>query len=292
MRPSSLAAAALGLGFVALLAGVGSAAPGVVVQSFSVAGPDGVNEQAIAIFPQGASAPLPIVVAFHGKGESALGPARGYRAWADDYGLDRAFAVLLAGPLTAPAFGGLVRPAELARMNELLRSRPFAGVLVVGVYTPDLLRASAPELDRYARWVAHDLVAAIRGQFAFASRAAREVGVDGVSLGGMVALEVGLRHPEVFGAVGSLQPAIRGREAGLSERAQSVGAPQAIRLASSDGDPLLPVTRKLSHELRTRKVAHELTVYPGGHDYAFNRGPGAVQLLQFHDRALRAKAVP
>jgi hypothetical protein len=56
---------------------------------------------------------------------------------------------------------------------------------------------------------------------------------------------------------------------------------------SSDKDPLLPVTKKLSEELRKRSIAHTLVVTPGGHDYAFNRGPGAVELLRFQERALR-----
>jgi hypothetical protein len=93
----------------------------------------------------------------------------------------------------------------------------------------------------------------------------------------------------VFGAVGAIQPAVRGRETQLAERAAKAHAqePQALRLISSDQDPLLPVTRKLSEELRKRQLAHTLVVTPGAHDYAFNKGPGSVELLRFHDRALR-----
>jgi iron(III)-salmochelin esterase len=110
-----------------------------------------------------------------------------------------------------------------------------------------------------------------------------------VSLGGMVALEVGLRFPDVFGAVGAMQPAVRGREALLAALAEQARSKQHqnLRLLSSDRDPLLPVTQTLSQELRKRHVAHQLVVTPGGHDYAFNRGPGAIELLHFHDRALR-----
>jgi iron(III)-salmochelin esterase len=164
-------------------------------------------------------------------------------------------------------------------------------VLVVGVYTPDLLAdANDPvALASYADWVAGVLVPKVQKTFPVASTAPRQVGVDGVSLGGMVALEVGLRHPELFATVGTMQPAIRGREAALADLAQQARAKhhQQLRLLSSDNDPLLPVTKTLSSELRKRRITHELLVTPGGHDYAFNRGPGAVELLHFHDRALR-----
>ena len=30
-----------------------------------------------------------------------------------------------------------------------------------------------------------------------------------------------------------------------------------------------------------------MTTVPGPHDYVFNRGPGVLEMLLFHDRALR-----
>jgi enterochelin esterase-like enzyme len=268
------------------------AASSLTSQRFSVEAPKG-REQAIAIWapPADENDKLPVVVAFHGKGESVLGPTRGYAAWVERYGLSNAYNALLTPPLSAAAFGGLVREKELNALNAELKEHAFRGVLAVGVYTPDLLSEAndSEALARYASWVADVLVPKVQKTFPVASSAPRQVGVDGVSLGGMVALEVGLRHPEVFGAVGSMQPAIRGREATLAALAAEARAKhhQQIRLLSSDADPLLPVTRTLSSELRKRHVAHELLITPGGHDYAFNRGPGAIELLHFHDRALR-----
>jgi len=253
------------------------------------------REPAIAVWPRGKpgnrAERLPLVIAFHGKGESKLGPERGYRAWVERYGLTRAYEALLGGLLVRDAFGGLVRDAELKALNAELKARPFRGVFVVGVYTPDLLEeVEHPEkIDAYAEWVAKKLVPKVQRMFPVVSDAPRSAGVDGVSLGGMVALEVGLRFPDVFAAVGSMQPAIRGREAELAERAARAQklASQEIRLLSSDKDPLLETTRKLSEELRKRRLPHALKVTPGGHDYAFNQGPGAIELLTFHDRALR-----
>jgi iron(III)-salmochelin esterase len=270
-----------------------AAASPLTSQRFSVEGPKGVREQVIALWapPKQEREQLPIVIAFHGKGESVLGPARGYAAWVDRYGLGNAYGALLAPPVTSAAFGGLVREKELAALNAELRAHAFRGVLAVGVYTPDLLPEvpGSEALESYASWVADVLVPHVQKTLPVASTEPRQVGVDGVSLGGMVALEVGLRRPQVFGAVGTMQPAIRGREVAIADLAAQARATQhqRIRLLSSDADPLLPVTRTLSRELRKRHVAHQLLVTPGGHDYAFNRGPGAVELLHFHDRALR-----
>jgi iron(III)-salmochelin esterase len=252
------------------------------------------RESALGIWPRGRlgkTERYPLLIAFHGKGESKLGPERGYKAWLDRYGLLPAYEALLGGLLVRSAFGGLVRDAELKAINADLKAHPFKGVFVVAVYTPDLLaEVDKPErIQAYAEWVAKKLVPKAQRMFPVVDDTARRVGVDGVSLGGMVALEVGLRFPEVFGSVGAMQPAIRGREVEFAERAaqaQSV-APQALRLLSSDKDPFLPATRTLSDELRKRHVSHTLQVMPGAHDYAFNQGPGAIELLHFHDRALR-----
>ena len=61
---------------------------------------------------------------------------------------------------------------------------------------------------------------------------------------------------------------------------------QHIRLLSSDDDPFLGVTRDLSEALLARHIDHDLVVTPGPHGYDFNRGPGGIELLYFHDRVL------
>jgi len=259
---------------------------------FGVKGPDGSDQVGVGVWPRkrDPGERFPIVIAFHGMTEAKSGPERGFSAWPDKYGLIDAYEALLAPPLTKGAFGGLVREPELLALNAELAARAVQGVFVVGIYTPDLLVDSGREakLAAYADWVATVLVPRVRDVFPVTSVAERSVGVDGVSLGGMVSLEVGVRHPEVFGAIGSMQPAIRGGEASMADRLARAAAahPLQIRLLSSDDDPLLPVTRKLSSELRKRQVAHSLLVSPGGHDYAFNRGPGAIELVRFQDRAL------
>ncbi len=276
----------------------GRAAGNLQTVRFAIHGPDGDRQYALAVWPTGKPQDerWPLLIAFHGMAEAKQGKERGYRAWFDRYGMGAAFEALLGGKLTRAHFGGLVRDDMLLAYNEELKARAFRGLFVVGVYTPDLLSqvGKPTKIEAFASWVAKRLVPKVRDTFPVVSQAPRSVGVDGVSLGGMVSLEVGLRHPDVFGAVGTIQPAVRGREAELAERAAKAmqTAPQELRLLSSDRDPLLPVTRKLSEELRARHVPHTLIVTPGGHDYAFNQGPGSIELLKFSDRALREQRAP
>ena len=109
-------------------------------------------------------------------------------------------------------------------------------------------------------------------------------GIDGVSLGG-------LGHPETFGAVEALQAAVRQRQNGVADRyVNSATRPsQRIRLVTSDGDPLRPDVEQLAATFRTRGIAYDLHVLHGPHDYVFNRGPGGIEMLLFHDRVLRGE---
>jgi len=235
-----------------------------------------------------------VLVAFHGMGESRKGADVGYRAWVDDYGLLDAYEALLSPPLSPTDFGGLVRAEHLAAMNQDLAARALRGMLVVGVYTPDLLSAAkkdAGRVEAFANWVVSELLEEVHDTFPVSDPRREATGVDGVSLGGFVALSVGFRRPDAFGVVGAMQPAIRGGEARFAALAAAAARlkTQRIRLLSSDDDPLLPSTRALSRALRDRHIAHELRVVPGPHGYAFNRGPGALDMLWYHDRALRSE---
>jgi enterochelin esterase-like enzyme len=99
----------------------------------------------------------------------------------------------------------------------------------------------------------------------------------------------------VFGAVGALQPAVRIEEAealaALARRAME-RKPLRLRLVSSDGDPFLPAIRALAGRLRQEGVEHELLVVPGPHDYAWNSGPGGVEMALWHERAQRGLPSP
>lgn len=228
-----------------------------------------------------------LLVALHGQGEARRGVDRGFLAWSVDYRLPDAFAALARGRLGMRDYAGLVRPEHLAAVNAGLARERFEGLMVACPYTPDLI-SEAPGSERiraWSDWVAGPMLEAIRAELPGAARGRASTGIDGVSLGGMLALEVGLRHPESFASVGALQPAIRGREEAIAALARPDGE-QRIRLLTSDGDPFRAPTRELSELLRERHVAHDLAEVPGPHDYAFNRGPGGLEMLLFHERAL------
>jgi enterochelin esterase-like enzyme len=114
-------------------------------------------------------------------------------------------------------------------------------------------------------------------------------------MGGRLSLLVGLTHPEVFGVVGALQPAIRPEEAPMiSElaRAAMAKAKVSLRLVSSVDDPFLPAVRAASERLTADGVPHELLVTPGNHGYEFNRGPGGAEMLLWHERVQRGLPAP
>lgn len=260
-------------------------------------GPTGQREHVLVTFPRlpgRAQHPeghrWPVVVALHGLGEAQRGIERGYLGWNVDYALPRAYEAMLRGRLSTQDLGGFVRPAHLARLNAWLADRGFSGVAVVTPYTPAI---AAPEREAerrtYGDWLAGPMLRAVRAAYPGLSATAAGTAVDGVSLGGRLALEIGFRHPEAFGAVGGIQPAVRGDAARLAALVRPEAA-QRLRLLSSDGDAFLPATRELSQALAARSIPHDLLVVPGPHDYAFNRGPGAVELLRFAQTALRPEA--
>ena len=259
-----------------------------------VTGPSGANEPVMVTFPRLPGRKLhpdghrwPVAGALPGLGEAQGGVERGFLGWNVDYQLPRAFEAMLSGRLTSANFQGFVRPPHLSRINAWLASGGFEGVAVITPYTPAVLDpANAEALARYGDWLAGPLLEQVRAQYPGLARTSAGTGIDGISLGGRIALEVGFRHPESFGAVGGIQPAARGD----AERLTAMVRPEAgqrIRLVSSDGDSFLEATRALSERLRERRIPHDLVVTPGPHDYPFNRGPGSIELLRFGQMALR-----
>ena len=254
-----------------------------------VTGPTGQDERVLVTLPRLPGRQLnppgerwPVVVALHGLGEVALGTERGYLGWNVQYGLPKAFEALMRGRLTTADYGGFVRPAQLERRNAALAAAAFPGIAVITPFVPDLLAPErAEDLARYEAWVAGPMLAQVRAAYPGIAQTRAGTGIDGVSMGGRIALSTGLRHPEVFGSVGGIQPAVRGDAETLAGLA-SIENPQYIRLLSSDGDPFLPATRELSTAFRGRGVTHDLVVVPGPHAYEFNRGPGGIELLVFH----------
>ncbi|MBW2452962.1 MAG: esterase [Deltaproteobacteria bacterium] len=240
------------------------------------------------------AADQPLLVALHGRGEAGRGLKVGARGWRDDYDLDLAHQRLKRPPLTEKDFHGFVAPVRLAALNASLAAKSYAGLTVACPYAPALRDRSLAGARGFASFVTEVLVPRVRQELGLPKERKR-TGIDGVSMGGRLALLVGLSHPELFSAVGALQPAISVAEAEwLARLAATAGArhPMKLRLVSSEDDPFLPAVQAFAKALDERQVAHQVIVTPGPHDYIWNRGPGSYEMLLWHERVLRGLAAP
>ena len=250
----------------------------------------GAPAASVLVSPHVEGQRLPVLIALHGRGEARKDPVRGARGWPDDYALVQAMKRVASPPLVRQDYLGLVRDAELARTNAALAARPFGGLVVVCPYVPDVHLEDGDAIDAYGAWLLGTLLPRVRREMPALGTAAA-TGIDGVSLGGAIALRVGLSHPEAFAAVGALQPALEVSD--VQSWADRVIAARrqhphlALRLTTSEGDPFRGAVGKLSSVLAVAGQAHDAAVLPGPHDYPFNRGPGALTMLLWHDRVLR-----
>jgi iron(III)-salmochelin esterase len=233
--------------------------------------------------------PLPLLVALHGRGEALKGPEKGVMGWPRDYALLRAIERVCAPPLTAADYEGFVDRDRLAEENRRLAEEPFKGFVVVCPYSPDVDLRKPEEIRKYAAYVVNVVLPRARTELPVA-KAAAATGIDGVSLGGALALRIGLGHPELFGAVGTLQAAIGADQVpellALTRAARAKNPDQKLRLLTSEKDYFRRAIARLSSELRAGAIDHDYADVPGPHDYVFNRGPGAIEMLLWHDRTL------
>ena len=232
---------------------------------------------------------LPVLIALHGRGEANKGPIEGVMGWPRDYALLRAIERVCAPPITSADLEGFVDPKRLADLNAGLAANPFKGLVVVCPYLPDVdLRKAAP-MKEYGRYLLDTVLPRVRAELPVSSSPAA-TGIDGVSLGGAVALRVGLGNPDVFGAVGTLQAALgEDQVAELTELAKSARAKNAslkLRLLTSKDDYFRGAIAHTSASWKAAGIEHDYADIPGPHDYPFNRGPGAIEMLIWHDRML------
>jgi enterochelin esterase-like enzyme len=243
------------------------------------------GERAFVLSPHGATE-LPLLVALHGRGEAARGLEVGAGAWLRDYDMDRQYKRLLAPPLAAADLEGMVDPTRLDAINASLAKAPFKGVVAACPWCPDLEDQSPNGATRFGQFIGQDLLSRVRT--VTGSKADRtKTGIDGISMGGRLALFVGLMNPETFGVVGAMQPALGVGEAKLISdlaKAAMAKAPVRLRLLTSDRDFFREAVQAASDQMRADGVSHDLLVVSGDHGYEFNRGPGGVEMLLWHDR--------
>ena len=233
---------------------------------------------------------LPVLIALHGRGEAAKGAVEGVMGWPRDYALLRVIQRMCAPPLTDADFEGFSDPKRLAEIDKGLAERPFGGLVVVCPYLPDVdLGKPNGAIKEYGDYLLHTVLPRVRKELPVLATPA-STGIDGVSLGGAVALRVGLANPEAFGAVGTLQAAVRWDQVAeytdLAKAARAKSPALRLRILTSSDDYFREVLVKMSQSWRAAGVEHDFLVVPGPHDYPFNRGPGAIEMLYWHDRIL------
>jgi predicted esterase len=270
--------------------------------SFDVASfddmPPGERAQLLAPWPTEKDAPdpaaRPLLIALHGRGEAGRELDVGAGAWPNEYQLDVMHRRLLAPPLTARDLHDMTNAERLGQLNASLAASPYKGLALACPYTPHLAEPSVEGSQPYARFLIEQLLPRLKSEVgSLADRHA--TGIDGVSMGGRLSLLIGLTHPEVFGVVSAMQPAIRAEEAPMiSELARAANAKARVRLRllSSEEDYFLAAVRAVSERLRADGVEHDLVIIPGNHGYEFNRGPGSAELLLWHERAMRGLPPP
>ena len=237
---------------------------------------------------------FPVLVALHGRGEAFKGPARGARGWVDDYGLPRAIERLAQPPLVPEDYGGAVDAARLGSLNQRLKQAPYAGLIVVCPYTPDILagRRAFSAAEPLAAFIVDQLLPRVFRETPALSEP-EHIGIDGVSLGGRAALLVGFARPKSFGVVASLQAAIDQSEIPplvlQAGRAREANPKLGLRLLTSDEDYFLREIQALSAAFTNAAIEHSFVKVRGDHSYEFNRGPGVFEMLTFHNWALRAE---
>jgi enterochelin esterase-like enzyme len=252
----------------------------------------GSNGEAVVILPaDGApsSTRWPLLILLHGRGEALKGPHDGALGWAHDYALIRQISRVNNPPLGEDDVEGFVDQDRLDYYNHQLAARPFQGLVIVCPYVPDTNLHNHADLSDYARYVADVLVPRARKELPVFA-APESTGIDGVSLGGAIALRTGFARTDTFGAVAALQPAVADFEAQewveLAKAARAKRRDMPLRLTTSHDDLYHDAISHLSAALRSAGVAHDFADIPGPHDYPFNRGPGAIEVLLWHDRVL------
>lgn len=250
--------------------------------------------QAALVWRGADDAEAPLVVALHGRGEAGRGLRAGARGWRDDYAVERVDERLRAGTIAAEDLGGFATDERIAQIRASLAAGPYRGVILMTPYTPVLSDRTADGARGFARFlesIAIPRAASIAGR----APADLRVGIDGVSMGGRLALWAAVATPARYRSVGALQPAISVGEADdVAARLVDAHARSAfaLRLVSSEEDPFLGAVRALAKSLERRGLEHRVVVTPGPHDYAWNRGPGSAELLLHHERVLRGLPPP
>jgi predicted esterase len=268
------------------------AASGYEMRDITVSGDKTIGRRFTLLVPKHADRPVPLLVTLHGLGETG-DEKLGAWAWHDRYGLGTSYDRLLSPPIARVDQRVKHWDADrLASVNAELARKPFGGLAVACPYTPNVHKAASREkaFDAYVEWLATEVIPRARKETSILE-GARHTGLDGCSLGGYIGIEIYLRKPELFHAWGSVQGAFGSHRVPtyadrLRDLKQRFGA-RPIHLETSSTDTFREVNEQLSKALRDRGVDHDFIMPPGPHNQPFLRDSGTLEMLLWHDRALR-----
>lgn len=235
---------------------------------------------------------VPLLVALHGLAET-VDETMGAYAWVKRYGIGEGYAhARVPASIDVASMGKMMTQARVDELRASLAARPFRGMVIACPYTPNLWKVGPTAdavLDAYTPWLFDVLLPRLRAETPMLLED-RHLGLDGVSLGGYASLGVGVRRLPAIGALGCVQAAISTADADRwSERiAKAMGksGPRPLSLLTSTQDVFRAPVEALSSALKKRAVEHTLRVAIGPHDQPFLRGPGSLEMLVWHDRAL------
>ena len=158
-----------------------------------------------------------------------------------------------------PARGWFTRDASLRRM-----------IVVMPHLQPFLFTARGDEPAPVEDFLARELPAYIDSHYrTVTDRRARAIA--GISMGGYGATLLGVKRPDVFGAVGAISAALstgnRPRDVGAHAAALMPDSAPYFYIACGVADPVIAASRDLAAQLRKRQIRSELKEVPGGHGW-------------------------
>lgn len=154
------------------------------------------------------------------------------------------------------------RLAEAA--DDAINARTAAPMIVVGVdhagparideYTPthDAKRNAGGKADVYGRLLLDELKPLIDARY---RTIASDTAIGGSSLGGLVALHLGLKHPEVFRAIAAMSPSIWWDDRAIVNEVDAFSGPRPrvwLDIGGREGAEAMRDARMLGQHLRER----------------------------------------
>ncbi len=205
----------------------------------------------------------------------------------------------------ASSFGGVDWGVD-ETVDELSRTGQIGEIIVVGIgntaarldeYTPfPDPKHGGGKGDCYGRFLLEELKPAIDARFR-TRRGAAATAIGGSSLGGLISLYLGLKHPEVFGAVVAMSPSFWWADGGiirwaLAHRPAAGGPRLWVDIGLAEGEEALTFCRRFDRAWRQAGAAgpgyayHEIP--HAAHNEAAWRARFAQPLLHLYGAARRA----